>query len=168
MYVSMALLIFFLFNYFIAINAFNPVSVSGTSNGATHEDITRCAIATVTCEYLRTNFNVSITIPTITNGICPSSFYSSVETVLSQIESKTGSTKFNWKLTVDYIIARNAIVDANEQTVSSSHFDSESFIEASQKILTRYQSAVTALNALDYENANEVFGKMMHTLQGIY
>ena len=71
------------------------------------------------------------------------------------------------KLTVDYIIARNALVDLTEQTTASRHFDSESFIPASQIILERYQLAVQALNAYDHENANEYFGKMTHTLQGI-
>jgi hypothetical protein len=56
---------------------------------------------------------------------------------------------FNWKITLDYIVARNAMVDVSEQKNASSHFDSESFIAASQLILQRYQSAVSALNSLE-------------------
>ena len=86
----MTLLIFFLFNYFIAINAFNPVSlpISGSSNSATHEAITRCAVATVTSEYIQTHFEYYNTVPTITNGICPSSFFSQIKTTFSQIKSQ--------------------------------------------------------------------------------
>jgi hypothetical protein len=166
----MTLLVFFLINYFIAINAFDPVSLptSSSPNSATHEAITRCAVATVTIEYIQQHFGINTPIPTITNGICPSSFFTQVQTVFSQIASQGGSTYFNWKVTLDYIVARNAIVDVNEQTNAPSHFDSESFIAGSQLILQRYQSAVSALNSLDYENANEFFGKMSHTLQGIY
>lgn len=166
----MKLLIVVFFNYFITINAFNPITIqtSGSSPGASHEDITRCAVATVTAEYIQSHFGVSISIPTITNGICPPSFFSQIKTTFSQITSKGANSYYFWDLTLSYMVARNAIVDVVEQTDTSRHFDSESFIAASQIILDRYQLAINALNALDYEDANEYFGKMMHTLQGIY
>lgn len=166
----MAILVFFLFNYIIVTNAFSPLSIekSSSSISATHEAITRCAIATVTSEYIETRFGIKISVPTITNGICPSSLFSLIKTIFSQIKNQTGNSYSDWATTIDYIVARNAIVDAIEQLLPSRHFDSESFIPSSQIILERYQSAINALNSLDYANANEYFGQMTHTLQGIY
>lgn len=165
----MTLFILFLLNYFIAINAFNPLSVSlfGPSTSATHETITRCAVATITSEYIQTRFGISITAPTVTNGTCPSSFLSQLKTIFSQIKNQTKKTYTDWESTLDYIIASNVMVDVTEETDVSSHFHSESFIPASQLILERYQSTVKALNSSHYEIANEYFGKMTHTLQGI-
>jgi hypothetical protein len=92
----MTLLVFFLINYFIAKNAFDPVSLptSSSPNSATHEAITRCAVATVTTEYIQQRFGINTPIPTITNGICPSSFFTQVETVFSQTASQGGNTIF--------------------------------------------------------------------------
>jgi len=148
----MTRLVFFLFIYIITINAFNPVSlpISSSPTSATHEAITRCAVATVTSEYIQTRFQITITVPTITNGICPSSFFSQIKTTFSQVNSKGGNTYIDWETTLDYIVARNAIVDVAEQTDTSRHFDSESFIAASNVILERYQLAIQALNSLDY------------------
>jgi len=167
----MTLLVFFLFNYIIVINAFNPLTISTSDSNiirATHEAITRCAVATVTSEYIQTRFGVTIPLPTITNGRCPSSLFSLIKTIFSQIKDLDRFAYYYWGITLDYIVARNAIVDVDEQTDPSRHFDSESFVVASQIILERYQLAIQALNLLDYENANEYFGKMTHTLQGIY
>jgi hypothetical protein len=166
----MAMLFFFLFNYIIVINAFNPLSIetSNSSISATHEAITRCAVATVTTEYIETRFGIKISVPTITNGICPSSLFSLIKTTFSQINDKSISSYSDWDITLAYIVARNALVDVSEQLDASRHFDSESFIPASQIILERYQLAIKALNSLDYANANEYFGQMTHTLQGIY
>jgi hypothetical protein len=165
----MALFILFLLSYIITINAFNPLTISivGSSTSATHEAITRCAVTTVTNEYIQTRFCIQITAPTVTDGICPSSFSSQLKTAFGQITDQVGKTYADWELTLDYIVARNAIVDVAEQTDESRHFDSESFIPASQIILERYKLAVNALNSYDYLNANEYFGKMTHTLQGI-
>lgn len=169
MYIRMTLLVCFLFNYIIVINAFNPISLStsDSSNSATHDSITRCAIATVTSEYFKTRFNINIAVPTINNGTCPSTFYSLIQNAFSTIANLGGNTYLNWLLSVDYIISRNVLVDVAEQFDESRHFDSESFIPASQIILDRYNLAVQALNKSDFENANENFGKMTHTLQGI-
>jgi len=165
----MILFVLFLLSSTIIINAFNPLSIPGvsSSNSATHEAITRCAVATVTNEYIQTRFGIQITAPTVTDGICPSSFFSQLKTTFVQITNQVGQTYSDWELTLAYIVARNAIVDVAEQTDASRHFDSESFIPASKIILERYQLAVQALNSFDYENANEYFGKMTHTLQGI-
>ena len=164
----MILFLMLIFGWMIPTNTFNPFSISIIlSNSATHESITRCAFATVTNEYIRTRFGIQIEATTVTNGICPSSFFSQLKTAFPQITNQGGKTYSDWKNTLDYIVARNVLVDAAEQTEASSHFDSESFISASATVLERYQSAVQSLNRYDYEESNEYFGKMTHTLQGI-
>ncbi len=169
-YMDMAPLVLLLFNIFVAINAFNPISLPTSSSNvsATHESITRCAVATITSEYIQTHYGINLTIPNITNGICPSSFFSQIKNAFSEIKKMGGNTCASWEITLDYIVARNAEVDLTEQTDTSRHFDSESFIPASQVILQRYGIATQALKSCDYENANEYFGKALHTLQGIY
>ena len=165
----MTLFILFLLGYVTSVNAFNPLSISifGSSSSATHESITRCAVATVTNEYIRTRFGIQITAPTVTNGICPSSFFSQLKNAFPRITSLGGKTYSDWKDTVDYFVRKNIQVDVTEQTEPSSHCDSESFIPASTTILSRYRLAIQALNKYNYEGANEYFGKMTHTLQGI-
>ncbi|CAF1125942.1 unnamed protein product [Adineta steineri] len=164
----MILLIFFLFNYFSIINGFNPISLSSDSPSATHESITRCAFATITSEYIQTQFQINITIPTITNGTCPSSFFIQLKSIFPQIQKQGGNSYSTWINTIDYIIGFNALVDVVEQTDESRHFDSESFIAASQIILARYKTAIDSLNSSDYDNSNEYFGKVTHTLQDFY
>lgn len=161
--------IYFLFNCIIAITAFNPLSLptSSSSISATHESITRCAFATVTSEYIQTRFGINIPTPIVTNGICPSSLFSSIKAAFLTIQTKGGNIYLLWEATLDYIVSRNALVDVTEQTDASRHFDSESFIPGSNIIVERLKLAVSALSILDFENANEYFGKMTHTLQGI-
>ena len=135
-------------------------------NGATHEAITRCGLATVTCEYFLTRFRINITVPTISDGICPPSLFSQIQSAFSQSQYTGGSNYSRWSNVVDNIVASNELVDVLEQTDASRHFDSESFVPGSGIIHTRYQLAVTALNAFDYDKANDYFGQMTHTLQG--
>lgn len=164
----MTIIVYILFICFIRINAFNPkiIPILSSSNDATHELITRCAFATVTSEYLQSYFNTPITVPTITNGICPSSFFSQLKQVFKQLQRLGANRYSDWEDSVDYIIDRNALVDVLEYSDTSRHFDSESFIPASQIILDRYRSAVNELNLGKYESSNDYFGKMLHTLQG--
>lgn len=165
----MFLFVLLLLVYAIPSNGFQPlpISTSGSSSSATHDSITRCAFAIVTNEYIRTRFAIKITPPKITKGICPSSFFTKLKSVFPNITSRGGKTYSDWRNTLIYIVGRNTQVDVTEQTDAESHFDSESFIAGSALILERYQSAVQALKEYDYEDANEYFGKMTHTLQGI-
>lgn len=165
---DMTFIVYFVVICIIHVNAFNPITIPllGSSSDATHESITRCAFATVTSEYIKTRYQISITIPTITNGICPSSFFSQIKQIFKQIQQQGANKYSDWEDTIDYIVDRNSLVDVLEQTDESRHFDSESFIAASQIILDRYRLAVKALNKSNYENSNEYFGKMCHTLQG--
>lgn len=164
----MSLFLVLIFIWAIPTNAFNPLSISvfGSSNSATHESITRCAFAIVTNEYIRTQFGIKIQAPTITNGNCPSAFFTQLKAAFPKITSKTTKTYADWKKTIDYIVGQNAAVDVAEQHQASSHFDSESFILGSSVIFNRYQSAVKALNTYAYDKSNDYFGKMTHTLQG--
>jgi hypothetical protein len=169
-HINMGLLLFCLFNYILVINGFNPSYTTFLTHatGATHEAITRCAVATVSIEYMQSRFNLTAPLPTVTNGICPSSAFSQIQTFFSQMKNEGQSTYSKWRNTLDDIVDHNELVDLLEQTDESRHFDSESFIAASQIIRTRYQLALNAANAYDYDKANEYFGQMTHTLQGIY
>lgn len=151
-----------------AIDAFNPSfsSLVKPLNGATHEAITRCGLATVTSEYFQSRYGIKIAVPTISNGTCSPSLFSDIQSAFSQSKYKGGSTYSRWSNTVDEIVNSNELVDLLEQTDASRHFDSESFVAGSSIILTRYQSSVTALYASDYDEANQQFGRMTHTLQG--
>ena len=151
-----------------AIGAFNPsfVALVKPVKGATHEEITRCGLATVTSEYFQSRFGITIDVPTITNGTCPPSLFSQIQSAFSKSKYQGGSTYSRWSNTVDDIVDSNELVDLLEQTDASRHFDSESFVAGSSIIRTRYQSSVTALYAFDYDKANDYFGQMTHTLQG--
>ena len=95
----MDLFFIFLLGNIITINAFNPLDVPGvgTSDSATHEAITRCAVATVTGEYINTTFGISVAAPTVTNGICPSSFYDQLKAAFGQVANKGGKSYTDWK-----------------------------------------------------------------------
>ena len=140
--------------------------LSASDSSATHESITRCSLATVTAEYFRTRFSIVIEPPRTTNGVCRSTIFSSIRNAFSQTRSQGGSTYSQWQNTVEEIINENELVDLFEQFDSSRHFDSESFIEGSNIVLRRFQSAVDSLKRFDYDRSNEYFGAMTHTLQG--
>ena len=151
-----------------AIEAFNPsfASLAKPVKGATHEEITRCGLATVTSEYFKSRFGIEIAVPTISNGTCPPLLFSHIQSAFSTSKYQGGSTYSRWLNTINDIVDSNELVDLLEQTDASRHFDSESFVAGSAIIRTRYQSSVTALHAFDYDKANEYFGRMTHTLQG--
>ncbi|CAF1390718.1 unnamed protein product, partial [Didymodactylos carnosus] len=151
--------IIFLFNFNVA---FNPGIIP--TNGTTHQLITECALYTITCDYLNKIYKTNIQTPTITNGSCPTSISDS----LKQAFKKQSLDWIQYKLTIVYITAKNELVDAEEQTNAPSHFDSESFTNASQLILDRYTSAINAVKLNEFDDANEFFGRMLHTVQDFY
>ena len=164
----MQLLLLLFLHCIILCHTFNPSfkAILNPDGSATHASITRCALATVTSEYLKARFNIAITLPTITKGICPSSLLSQIENAFKLAKYIGGSTYSRWENMVDEIVDHNEYVDVLEQFDSSRHFDSESFVAGSDIIRSRLQLAINSLNANDYESSNERFGKLTHTLQG--
>lgn len=154
--------------FFALCAGFNPSfkNILNTDGSASHASITRCSLATVTSEYMRTRFGITFTLPNVVNGICPSSIFSQIQNAFGLSRYLGGSTYSRWENMVDEIVDDNEMVDVTEQFDASRHFDAESFIAGSEIIRTRIQSAIDALNAKDYETSNERFGKMTHTLQG--
>ena len=161
-------LLYFALLCIATIDAFNPsyTTTLTSAKGATHEAITLCGLATVTREYIVSRFGINITMPTVNNGICPPSLFSQIQAAFPNITAPVGGRYSAWKNTIDEIVNHNELVDLFEQLDASRHFDSESFVPASDIVRQRYLLAVDALNAADYDQSNTYFGQMTHTLQG--
>ena len=164
----MHLLSLMFFECLIVCSAFNPSfkAILNPDGSATHETITRCSLAKVTSEYFKSRFRINITVPAITRGICPSSLFSRIQSAFSLTKYVGGSTYSRWEDMIDEIVDHNERVDVLEALDESRHFDSESFIDSSDVIQTRLQSASNAAKTGDYETSNEHFGRLLHTLQG--
>jgi hypothetical protein len=143
----------------------NPFS---QSSDATHKLITRCSLATITSEYFRSRYAINIVQPNINNGICPSWIFTEIQNAFIRIGAGSQNRFSQWENMIDDIVTSNEFVDLFEQFDESRHFDSESFIAGSSIVLRRYQYAIDAVRINDYDESNEFFGQMTHTLQGTF
>ena len=157
-------------HYVFVCYTFNPSykAIFSRDGSATHASITRCSLATVTAEYFQTRFSITVTKPNIINGTCPPSFFLQIRKAFSLTSYLGRSTYSQWENMIDEIVDHNELVDVLEAFDESRHFDSESFLDGSNIIKIRLQSAITAVNANDFEASNDHFGRLSHTLQGLH
>ncbi|CAF3631833.1 unnamed protein product [Didymodactylos carnosus] len=143
-------------------DAFNPPFTP--TNGTTHHEMTECALYTVTIDYLKKVYKINIKSLAITTGECPAK----LENLLKQGFKKNSFDWLRYTYTVNIIATKNALIDAEEQLNAPSHFDSESFPGGSKLIIDRYQLALNAIKSKKFDDANDFFGKTLHTLQATY
>ncbi|CAF3416769.1 unnamed protein product [Rotaria socialis] len=76
------------------------------------------------------------------------------------------------KFIVDSIMTENALVDFKDSTqkVAAAHYDGESFINASRRILQFRGRIINAISntSQDLSNARDLLGQLLHTLQDFY
>ena len=145
------------------------LSPNDAEGDTTHYSITVCALCRATIDYLKstcqldtayleTRFNQS-------NGQCAENIVSDIAYVL-KTSTQCNVNPWQFSTTVKSIASTNTKIDLKETFSEQSHFDSESFIQGSQLLLTRYQATLNSiLQDNNYYQARKTFGQLLHTLQ---
>lgn len=141
-------------------------STDASSSGTTHYAITECALLRVAADYL-TKVHGSTGLDGIgsSTGVC-----SKVKDDFNSIENEAKQLRVSstFRSAVYGISTENVLVDGVEWYSERSHFDSESFTQASGLVAMRLNSAKNNLEADNLYHARAYFGQAMHTLQDFY
>ncbi|CAF3901108.1 unnamed protein product [Rotaria sp. Silwood2] len=134
----------------------------------THFGLTECALLRIAAKYLK-SVHGSTTLDNVTNN---AELCEDVETMFNQIQQESRRLSINSALrsVIDLVCTSNILVNSEEFTSSSSHFDNEAFTEGSILIANRLVDVQTKLvsDSLSVIDARQSFGQAMHTLQDFY
>ncbi|CAF2176806.1 unnamed protein product [Rotaria magnacalcarata] len=134
----------------------------------THFGLTECALLRITASYLKSIYG-STDLDNIADG---TELCDDVETMFNRIQQETRRLGINSKLrfVIDQVCTSNVLVNLEEFTSPSSHFDNEAFIEGSLLIANRLADVQINLmrDSLSVFDARQSFGQAMHTLQDFY
>ncbi|CAF1682537.1 unnamed protein product, partial [Adineta ricciae] len=141
-------------------------STEVSSSGTTHYAITECALLRIAADYL-TKVHGSTDLDSIgsSTGVC-----SKVKDDFNSIENEVKRLRVSstFRSAVYAISTENVLVDGLEWYNERSHFDGETFTQASGLVAMRLNSAKSNLGADNLYHARAYFGQAMHTLQDFY
>ncbi|CAF2719387.1 unnamed protein product [Rotaria sp. Silwood2] len=134
--------------------------------GTKHYAITECVLLRIGADYIKRFYGSSQldNIASVT-GVCTKAVNDlaaiSAEAKRLRISSDFGSAIYT-------ISVFNVITDAVEVFSERSHFDNESFTQASQLVQVQIRNAIEELKIENLFNARISFGMAMHTVQHFY
>jgi hypothetical protein len=134
----------------------------------THFGLTECALLRIAASYLK-SVHGSTRLDNLANS---TELCEDVERMFNQIQRESHRLGINSALrsVIDLVCTSNILVNLEEFTSPSSHFDNEAFTEGSRLIANRLVDVQTKLmsDSLSVTDARLSFGQAMHTLQDFY
>lgn len=151
-----------------------PNSNTGFDSGlsgrdkTTHFGLTECALLKIAASYLK-SVHGATGLDNLANNI---ELCEDVESMFYQIqqESRRLGISSTLRSVIDLVCTSNVLVNVEEFTSPSAHFDNEEFIEGSRLIINRLTDVRTKLlsDSLHVTDARISFGQALHTLQDFY